>query len=677
MICPLFLLALISKTAISFTVVDDLTNGTTDHVLDLQILDPNRTFVIDNFPVYFTCTFTAFGRNFSIHFARSETPQSPNLFSPHQQAIFKSYNSTHVNVTSKSPDSNQEYKASCVLYLNIAIYSRLPVDCSTPIVNEILPKSSNLTEIYQIMLSLEKTTKSSQTLLIEINLKANLSNPNGTSIYEAYLTESAFSPSMRRTKRASGNKKALHHLVVESCVHIHPAVFEKVKQVLDIDDRNYVEVFLKIFFAEKVRDVDKVLESLPSKDLFKINVVLNDLIIHPNYDHFLDSDENNYQDFVHRANDFIHDKHSSPGERDRCDHVFFIHAYNSTPVLGQAPLGLVCSKNHRTSVVKWRVFQIETVMAHELVHNLGADHDTKISELNTRDTSIESKFNCRLDREKVNLMHYAVASNKEYNLLSNCSAAQIKAKLFNQTNFKLLDSFKCLEKKKSSLGGNYFETNDKLVGSVLSLSDQCRFMYSDHASYSEQSQINCYNMECMREGKRFGSERVLDGTPCNKNKVCFSGSCQNVTEFEAYKYGLGGELQRFRYLTRLERAISTLRENCPSGASQEEYVKQYSSDMRVYNSCEKFVKKSNDLNYNRGVCCESQLKQEIIGCDRNECKAKTCETLKSNPCFNGGTCVSKFEERIISRKNKTKEMHPVGFSCFCKPGFSGKQNELI
>lgn len=71
--------------------------------------------------------------------------------------------------------------------------------------------------------------------------------------------------------------------------------------------------------------------------------------------------------------DYI-DKLKESSESDSCDHIFFFHNYKMANILGLAWLTEICNKRQLASANLFGAMP-ETVMAHELGHNLGANHD--------------------------------------------------------------------------------------------------------------------------------------------------------------------------------------------------------------------------------------------------------------------------------------------------------------
>lgn len=66
-----------------------------------------------------------------------------------------------------------------------------------------------------------------------------------------------------------------------------------------------------------------------------------------------------------------------------CDHTFFIHNYIIGAALGVAAVSGICQTFGSVSINLFMTIP-DVVMAHELGHNLGANHDTKEKEIEVR-----------------------------------------------------------------------------------------------------------------------------------------------------------------------------------------------------------------------------------------------------------------------------------------------------
>jgi hypothetical protein len=432
--------------------------------IELRILDPSKTFVVDNFPAYFICQFTVFGLTFSIQFTRRSHRHihNWNLFITDEQNRFKSYKSSRIEQLD-APSSNKTSQftaAHCFLYLQKHLYNRF-IGSFDSVSSEILLKQSDLSQVYYATLSFEEkqildnSTSISRQINIEIDLDDNNSKSGRSPVYKATRSEWNWSDNESRTASnpdsANKSKRAFwwtpkpKMLTIETCVHVHPTVYEEVKASLNTDDIGFITLFLKIFFAERVADVHKIYRNMPSSRLFHFDVVLNDLVVHSTYD-----DEKplinktnqrfdgillrnqKHDSFLSQANTIVNKRFAH--RKNMCDHVFFVHAFpDDQTILGMAVKEQVC-RNFYTSLIRWRRLSMETTMAHELGHNLGVDHDAEQDEILQftvkHPTEAEKKFNCSLDRNRWYMMFSRNSMAKDSYSTSQCTVVQLERSLF-------------------------------------------------------------------------------------------------------------------------------------------------------------------------------------------------------------------------------------------------------
>ncbi len=138
-----------------------------------------------------------------------------------------------------------------------------------------------------------------------------------------------------------------------------------------------------------------------------------------------------------------------------------------------------------------------------------------------------------------------------------------------------------------------------------------------------------------------------------------------------------------KYLSKFERSAQLLANSCPYGALQETHAVQNPRKaingfnlFQKYKNCDKMLSnRTSILKQNENICSSGHVTQ-LVCCERcikfmlNKCKASscgnipTCETLKTNPCFNDGTCVT--SQSLI--KSSTVD---VAFTCKCTKGYTG------
>ena len=130
----------------------------------------------------------------------------------------------------------------------------------------------------------------------------------------------------------------------------------------------------------------------------------------------------------------------------------------------------------------------------------------------------------------------------------------------------------------------------------------------------------------------------------------------------------------------VEHSSALLRKYCPAGTSQEENALIYPVDtpgydlFRQYKDCNALLSNRDATNlqfvctayhFTHKVCCERCLKFKLNKCVQQPCMdVPTCESLKVNPCFNGGKCVT-----IVSLINSSTA--DTAFRCECPSNYKG------
>lgn len=251
-------------------------------------------------------------------------------------------------------------------------------------------------------------------------------------------------------------------------------------------------------------------------------------------------------------------------------------------------------------------------------------------------------------------------------VISECAIDQLIHNLFDEKK-NLKNKFKCLvtennSNKHKNLKNYLQKEKNEPPGLFYSYSDQCRlatfneykFAYK-FVSCSSQG-LKCFNLD----SNETEIIQVLDGTVCDKNKICRFSECVYDTTIRSNKY---------RYLSK---SASVLKETCPQGsdfANCSYIINKYDTsycDRKVFedlksvkyihsNGTRIFEDKSN-FSY-EPFCCQA--------CKKAKLKNKTCENLKKNLCYNGGKCVT--NKKSISNKSLQ-----ILFSCECTKGYTGQ-----
>jgi len=193
-------------------------------------------------------------------------------------------------------------------------------------------------------------------------------------------------------------------------------------------------------------------------------------------------------------------------------------------VIGYSIVGGVCSTN-KYSIVEDMGFNNIGNAAHELGHNLGAQHDGSSTSVNC-----SASLNYLMTP---NIGAYATNLQNLY-MFSNCSINNFKTKFLSANKSVILTGGKCLTNLPVSTLSSYFNTSTYLPGQLYGIEDQCQMLYGPSSSYSACYIANdpiCEALYCYDSGSCFGTDGygALDGTGCGTGKICYKNACVNST----------------------------------------------------------------------------------------------------------------------------------------------------
>lgn len=652
------------------------TNGTVnqdkvDRVHNLELFDLNTTFLSDGLPIYFHSKFTTFNQSFKIFFKRdSIQPNNKPPLPP--KSVYSTFNSLHLTIN--NIEQSPLFNANAALYLSPRGYNLLINNSQAHLTNWINSNQPNLTLAYNIILTI-KTPNSVLKIdfdndgryICHINQVPSTPTPTPT-------------PSQTPKKSKRDARRGKQELIIESCVHIHYDFYLMVKNYLKTDDLEYTRVYLSILFGQIIKNVDSIYDRLNKiyDDFFTVNLEFTELVIHTEYNSSFDIFSTPFYpetvEFLKFINLYVQDYYmrttNSTGEH--CDHVFYLHTYQIGASAGIAYVQQACSYNSHTSSVKYSAM-VDLIMAHELAHNLGVAHDPVVVK--------ERKC-----KEEMNLMYYMVVHKESGFHFSECTFLELKYNMFDEKQV-LKKSISCLLNRTTSMVNERsqlsFYSNigtQVLPGHIYSLSDQCRLMTNDPNSYSCSSVEKdiCLYLFCYKSKVKAceGAKEALDGTSCGVNKICIYYKCVDVKSYKRYK---SWDLESYKPVSKYEYSSGLIKSNCPAGTSQEQraianpptnladYYTQISCDLALFPGSREIKRFGfcGKTSFYDNICCEKCIKYRMNNCSYEEpCEYPTCETLKSNPCFNDGLCVT--DKSAIGADNTN-----VAFNCICKPGFTG------
>ena len=487
------------------------------------------------------------------------------------------------------------------------------------------------------------------------------------------VNDSANTKSEKFRRQSSNNQK--FKMEVEACIIVKHSVYEQIKAYLNTNNHNYVTMYISIHLAHIMHVANHIFKSMKTP-LFELEALLVKLTIQTEDNPFFNPDNPEckqsrcfIEKYFQKVNRYFWKHFDTKENPPDCDTILLIHDYTlGGNVIGLAQQKKICDFSGFTSLI---LFSFEAhmgqVIAHEILHQLGSSyHDNDISEEFTR--IVKSK------KCPYYLLTTSVLENEEGYWVSECTIDQVIDHLFFANNTLNMATAQCLittnnPKKNETLSEYRQLAKQELPGHFYSLSDQCRFVLQDANSFVYQYEkfdcgragIRCYNPDGGQ------SIRVLDGTSCGPNKTCWKGKCDDDLI-----------LKKFQLKNSLLQSALLLRDTCPYGPDQSKILRRASSTNSLFN-CSDLIHKNTDcisedlldegrrpLNYTR-ICCESCHKALLSQCDNldGNCEPTTCETLQSNPCYNGGKCVT--NKTALEEKNHLK----VHFYCECEPGYYG------
>lgn len=176
-------------------------------------------------------------------------------------------------------------------------------------------------------------------------------------------------------------------------------------------------MYFKIRFAQAIMIIDQIYQTI-GNEFFEIKVELIEVALHSTYDIRFNKFHQNYPSsavYLEFLYDFV-SEYTSKKEivEVNCDHVFFIHNVAIDNALGFAFLKEICPPSRFVSAEMYTP-HLETVMAHELAHNLGSNHDTQTEPI--------YKSNCTNERF---LMYPSAAYVESQHILSKCTIEELK-----------------------------------------------------------------------------------------------------------------------------------------------------------------------------------------------------------------------------------------------------------
>lgn len=621
----------------------------TSPVEDLEISNIKFNSFLDIFPTYFNLRFSSFNYKYDILFFQQDnfnnSSKIKNFYHNYKSFDVKVRKPNSINLTSQS-----FYKANCTLILKNKFYKFLNKKNFTKMEKMfinlvtvsmyIIKHRSNFDQLW-ILIDIENE-RELKYKAIRLEIKDDLSRKKRNDIKTASYT------------RVNGKT----YLNVETCIIVDSKVYELFSYLLNATDSfDYVKMYLELHFARTTSFIKKIYETF-ANDWFEITIELNHLKILTEFQPIFEKLRDALKFFDAINEQIVKKNWLNP---DECDHIFYVHDYEYGSYIGQSGVGKICSVDKISIIRIDKSYSSEIVMAHELGHNLGSNHDYG---------------DCLIN----NLMSPIAGSQPSTYKASYCSIKYLRETLFTEQRV-LKEEFSCLIKKNSNKTMN---TSVQIMpGLIFSKSEQCRFYMNMSETFAclrpemPVCELYCYNPETHECDKKI--EWLFDGTPCQHDMLCFNNECVHMNNSLSHiKVGsnlrpsVSIESKKNSYIQFIENSINQLVSMCSEGLSTEtlaferkkflkHYKIDYTCDQMMYMNPESIYYKTRYIL--NAICCEKYVKWSYLNCtNKGVCHYPTCNQLKSNPCLNNGKCVD-----VKSKFNSSK----FEFDCKCLFGFKG------
>lgn len=341
-------------------------------VNNLILENYHKTVLKDTFPVHFKCKFSAFNKTFEILFERTLISNENNL--QFKLEKFKNLLNKH-----RISTNNSELK----LYQNYIVKK-------AKIWDE-LSKDNALASGFGVLFNTRVIGSNEHNYRIWFSF--NIETPLLSIKYDVFpavefqhdyyrisqtILNKLYS---KRHKRQSHVKHKKFKLTVNSIVHIDYSTFNRYKSLLNIDDEQYIDVYLLILFSHAIASVSNIYERI-DHDWFSIRVRLIDIVIDhqikPFLKMFYSDDIKKHKSFIghlffNSYSNYFYNQRNNPQFTDyfkkmKIGHYFIITSIKSG-LGGLANPACLCDYSSFISA-SWDVgFFSQTIfsMAHELV----------------------------------------------------------------------------------------------------------------------------------------------------------------------------------------------------------------------------------------------------------------------------------------------------------------------